>query len=302
MINRRSLLSAIVAIPATAALPGFAAAAAPDLSKVRTRKASRIERVYRTPHGKPNALDTTDEGLWIMDQDPGSWASVVDPESGSLIREFKCENVLAASGICVDGDGVWVGSTYNRLIVLCDPQNGNTIANYPTPGAGLIYSQQGDHPGRRSEIERAYPPSPELPRRRQRIDGDLPPGQLPLYVTEAPAGTGAHAILSKDGLLYVGVPPARAIFVIDKATWVVQDEWPAAGRRPHGSCWANSSKDSLWAADSNLNAFFLYDVSTGAITERLQLPDDSPVIHGATMHDGYMYLCDDVGWMFRFRM
>lgn len=300
MISRRAMLGSLLALPAAASLSRPAAAKV-DLAGVKTRKASRVERLWATPHGKPNALDLTDEGLWIMDQDPGSWASLVDPETGSLIREFQCENVLAASGICVDEDGVWVGSTYNRLIVLCDPQNGDLIAHYPTPGAGLIYDRADDPPGRRSSVERPRPVSPELPRRR-RLDYDLPPGQLPRHLTEAPAGTGAHAILSRDGKLFVGVPPARAIFVIEKKSWLVLDEWPTASKRPHGSCWADASKDAMWVADSNLNAFFLHDASTGRIVERLQLPDDSPVIHGATLYNGYMYFCDDVGWMFRFRM
>jgi hypothetical protein len=38
------------------------------------------------------------------------------------------------------------------------------------------------------------------------------------------------------------------------------------------------------------------------MSERLQLPSDSPVIHGAKLYNGYMYNCDDAGWMFRFRM
>ena len=306
MTSRRLFLAGLLAGPAMTLLAG-PTAARPDLSRVPTRNAPPLERLYATPHGKPNALDVSPEGIWIMDQDPGSWASLVEPESGNLIREVQCENVLAASGVCVDEDGIWVGSTYNRLIVLCDPTNGDMIAHYPTPGAGLIYDEKGDADGRRSEVPRARPPSPDLPRRRQpsavfdRPNEDRG-GALPSYMTEAPAGTGAHAILSKDGYLYFGVPPARAIFVIDKSNWEVQAEWPTAGKRPHGSFWASADKDYLWCSDSNLNAFFRHDVRTGEIVERLQLPDDPPVIHGATLHDGHVYVCDDVGWMFRFRI
>ena len=52
----------------------------------------------------------------------------------------------------------------------------------------------------------------------------------------------------------------------------------------------------------NLNAFFRHDARTGNVVERVQLPDDSPVIHGAKLWNGYMVNCDDVGWIFRFRM
>jgi hypothetical protein len=130
----------------------------------------------------------------------------------------------------------------------------------------------------------------------------MPPGQVRPELAEAPPGTGAHCILAKGPLLYVAVPPARAIFVIDKRTWDVIDEWQTAGNRPHDMSWADAARTKIWASDSNLNAFFLHDVATGQMSERLQLPSDSPVIHGAKIYNGYMYCCDDVGWMFRFRM
>jgi len=41
---------------------------------------------------------------------------------------------------------------------------------------------------------------------------------------------------------------------------------------------------------------------SGVIHERVQLPDDSPVIHCAKMVGDYMYFCDDMGWMARFRI
>ena len=51
-----------------------------------------------------------------------------------------------------------------------------------------------------------------------------------------------------------------------------------------------------------MNAFFLHDAETGQILERVNLPAGSPVIHGAKLHNGYMYMCDDVGWMSRVRI
>jgi hypothetical protein len=92
------------------------------------------------------------------------------------------------------------------------------------------------------------------------------------------------------------------VFVVDKRDWVVEDYYASAGNRPHDMAWADADKTRFWASDSNLNAFFLQDATTGEISERIQLPDNSPVIHGAKLYDGYMYCCDDVGWMFRFRM
>ena len=61
----------------------------------------------------------------------------------------------------------------------------------------------------------------------------------------------------------------------------------------------DENHESLWNADSNLNAFFRFNIKNGDIFEKVQLPDDSPVVHGAKLHDGYMLMCDDVGWMWR---
>ena len=124
---------------------------------------------------------------------------------------------------------------------------------------------------------------------------------------EGPAGTGAHCVLPKGDLLYVAVPPARMIYAIDKKSWIVQDMFFTAGDRPHDFTWANAEKTHIWASDSNMNAFFLQDVRTGEMTERVQLPANSPIIHGAKLilsgpGAGYMYYCDDVGWMCRFKM
>ena len=292
------------ALAAAAVTARNALAARPDLNNVKSRPTPKWEIVYKTPHAKPNALDMQQEGLWILDQGPESWISLVNPSDGKVIREFRAD-VNAASGVTVDEDHVmWITSTHNSLIVSCSPQDGKTIAKYWTPGAGRIFRMKGDPPGRRSKLEPAYPPSP-----RQgggggggrRGGNSLSYGQVPLGTQEGAGGTGAHGIVAKGGLLYFANPPARHLFVIDKKTWEVQDWWPLPANRTHGLTW-DENRETLWNADSNLNAFFRLDGQTGKITEKIQLPDDSPVIHGATLHEGYMLCCDDVGWIWRFKM
>jgi len=65
----------------------LAAAAAPtataariDLNAVNTRKTGKVEIVFDCPvqNPKPNGLQATDQGLWIIDQGPGSKAYLVD--------------------------------------------------------------------------------------------------------------------------------------------------------------------------------------------------------------------------------
>lgn len=123
---------------------------------------------------------------------------------------------------------------------------------------------------------------------------------MPLETQDGSGGTGAHGIVAKDGLLYFVVPPARFLVVIEPKTWVVQQTWPVPGNRTHGLTW-DQNRETLWNADSNLNAFFRFDMN-GKIIEKIQLTDNSPVIHGATLHEGYMLCCDDVGWIWRFKM
>ena len=306
MVDRRRLLAMAASAPVLAAFPKLAFAALPNLSGLRTRNVASgaIEVLYKTPHAKPNGLDVTSEGMWIMDQGPENYASLINPQNGNLIREYTCEGVRSASGIAIDGDTAWIGSTYNRLIIAVDSRTGKLKAKYSTPGAGQIYRTVADVPGRRTNLKPAYPPVPPPPPvpGTPTTGGRQGAGRQDDAAQVGPAGTGAHCILVKGDLLYVAVPPARAIFVIDKNTWVVQNMFQTAGSRPHDMAWSNDAKTHFWASDSDLNAFFLHDATTGAMSERLQLPSDSPVIHGAKIWNGYMYNCDDVGWMFRFRM
>ena len=305
MIERRSLLGLIIAAPAIAAFPRLAEAHRPDTSKLKTRPSGPIEVVYKAPHGKPNGLDLTSEGLWVMDQGPENYISLIVPETGKLIREVKpLSNVRSASGICVDADDgtMWVGSTYNRLIVHLDPKTAKTIAAFTTPGAGLHYSMVGDLPGRQSTLKDAYPEAPKMAAQPVTQPSRILNGHVPLDWAEAPPGTGSHCILQKGNLLYITVPDARTVFTVDKNTWLVQDYYDTPGNRPHDMTWTDDSKTHVWASDSNLNAFFLTDIVSGALSERIQLPDDSPVVHGAKLYKGWMYCCDDKGWIFRFKM
>ncbi len=286
---------------AAAAATTQRAAAAPDLSNVKSRPASKWEIVYKSPHAKPNGLDIQPDGMWVLDQGPENWMSLVDPANGKLIREFRAD-VSSASGLTVDEDGVmWIGSTYDSMIVSCSSKDGKTIAKHWTPGAGRIFQMKGDPPGRRSNLDPAHPSPPRQGGGGSATAPSLPYGQLPLDAETGLGGTGAHGIVAKDGLLYIVNPPARHLFVMDKASWVVQDWWALPGNRTHGLTW-DASRETLWNADSNLNAFYRLDGKTGAITEKIQLPDDSPVIHGAALHDGFMYCCDDVGWIWGFKL
>ena len=221
------------------------------------------------------------------------------------MREFQAD-LVGPSGLVQDGDTMWITSTHNSLIVHCD-LNGKTIAKYVTPGAGRIYEREDDPPPRSSPLKPAWPDRPRGigPAQAGNVGNNtgkgLPPGQLPLDSEEGSGGTGAHAILLDGDYLIYACPPSRAIFWINKKTWKVKASWPVPGNRTHGMSWGSTRK-TVWSSDSNLNCFFRHDAATGNIVERVQLSGDSPVIHCAKLVGEHMYICDDMGWMARFKI
>jgi len=309
-MKRRDFLVAAAATPA-AALPALAQpahpACLPGYGAIKSRPANKIEVVYKTRHGQPNglALSDTPGQMWVLDQGADHWITLTNIKDGSLVREFQAD-VVGPSGLVQDGNTMWITSTHNSIIVHCD-LNGKTIAKYVTPGAGRIYEREDDPPGRKSPLKPAWPDKPRGIGAAQtgnvgnNTGKGLPPGQLPLNAEEGSAGTGAHAILVDGDYLIYACPPARQIFTINKKTWKVKSTWPVPGNRTHGMSWGKT-RGTIWSSDSNLNAFYLHDAATGAIKERVQLPDDSPVIHCAKLVGDDMYFCDDMGWMARFRI
>jgi streptogramin lyase len=250
---------------------------------VRPRKAGKVEIAFRSPNPQPNGLQATPEGLWIIDQGPGNRASLVTYE-GKVLRNFETETD-SSSGITFDGEALWIGSTYSREIVRCDARTGKALERHFTPGAGVIYKMVGDPPARSS-------PVPKEQRQKAVPAPDRPPDRRN-------QGTGAHGQEWREGKLWFAVPPSREVYRIDPKSWVVEKKFPTAGNRPHGIGWEGRY---LWVTDSNLNAFFKHDPETGEMVEKIQLADTDPLPHGMTIRDGWMWYCDDVGLVCRFKL
>ncbi len=278
-MRRRDFVTLAAAAPAAGAVV--------DLSRARLRKAGKVEIVFKSPGPQPNGLQATGEGLWIMDQGPGNKAHLVTYQ-GKELRGFETET-HQSSGITFDGEALWIGSTYSREIVRCDARTGKAIERHFTPGAGVIYKMLGDPPSRQSPIPRETRPS-----RPAAAQAPAPPATAPQTL-----GTGAHGQEWRDGKLWIAVPPSREVYRIDPKNWVIESKFPTAGNRPHGIGWEGKY---LWVTDSNMNAFFKHDPDTGAIIEKIQLADSDPLPHGMTIRDGWMWYCDDVGIVCRFKM
>ena len=130
-MNRRDF----VVLAAAAGPAASAAAAAPaKLDRLPVRKTGKVEIVFKSPATKPNGLQATKDGLWIIDQGPQNQAHLVDYKAGKVIKGFETET-LSSSGITYDGEALWIGSTYSREIVKCDANTGKAIERHFTPGA-----------------------------------------------------------------------------------------------------------------------------------------------------------------------
>ena len=300
MIRRRDFLAMGAAAPTFAAAPALAAAR--SIGAAPVRHAGKVEIAFKSPNNsKPNGLQATKDGLWIIDQGEGNRAYLVSYSDGKLLRSFATETDRSSGITYVDGT-LWIGSTYSREIVHCDALTGKTLDKHFTPGAGVIYQMAGDPPARSSPLAKRTPGQArkKAPAQGQNADpskvGGFQAGQL---LGGRALGTGAHGQEVRDGKLWMAVPPARMIFCLDPKTWVVQKRFDTAGNRPHGIGWEGKY---LWCTDSNLNAFFKHDPETGEIVEKIQLADSDPLPHGMSIWEGTMWYCDDVGVVCRLKL
>lgn len=294
-MRRRNFLYAAALAPAAAPLT----AAPIHVANIKSRGTKKVDLVYKSPHPTPNGLQASPEGLWVIDQGKDNWVSLINFGDGKVIREFQVPGLAGASGLTLDASGVmWINDTHNSLLVTVDPKTGKALGRYWCPGAGRPYQLQGDPQSARSPIQSPFAASPAPPPRPPAA-APRPPGQLPMEATTGLSGEGGQGMEFRDGLLYYACLPSRRAYVLDPKTWKVQAMWNLPGNRAHGVGWEG---DSLWIADSNWRAFFRHDQKTGEIVEKIQLTDKDPLIHGATVHDGYMWFTDDVGYVCNFRL
>jgi sugar lactone lactonase YvrE len=290
-VSRRAFLRLAGSAPVLAATPAVAAtrATAPGFADAPTRRTGTVEIAFKSP-GRPNGLQATPQGLWIIDQSPGSRASLVRYSDGQVIRSFETDTVRP-SGITFDGEALWIGSTFSYENVRCDATTGAVLERRPTPGC-TTYTMAGDPRPRRSPL--APPPAAAA----------APAAAVPApaaRLTQTPhlRFQGAHGQEWRDGKLWTTSTSARSIYRIDPKTWVVEQQLSVPGPRPHGLAWEGSY---LWHGDGDLNAFMKFDLGTGQIVEKIQLADSDPLAHGLTIWEGTLWYCDDVGVVCRMRL
>ena len=199
---------------------------------------------WTAPGAKPNGLQATPTGLWLIDQGDG-YLYKLDYGDGSIMARLPTDTDRS-SGVTEGGGFLWVASTYTARLHKLD-MDGSTVEHYDTPGKGVVKF------GSRSKS----------------------------------TITGAHGMeWVDDHNMWVAVPPARQIYLMDPSTMRVKRSIPSPGVRPHGLF---LSDGALWCADTQMAKVHKLDPGTGDILEEIDVPD--PELHGMTVYDGDIWFC-----------
>jgi sugar lactone lactonase YvrE len=91
-----------------------------------------------------------------------------------------------------------------------------------------------------------------------------------------PEPTGAHG-----DELWVAVPPAVRVFLLDAKDGNQRRSFPAPGVRPHGIGW--DPDGSLWVTESIYRSFFKMEPASGKILTQLMLPPEAPLKDGVVL-------------------
>jgi len=196
-----------------------------------TKIADAIQ-LFNCPGPKPNGLQATDEGLWVVDQG-NDFVYLLDWNDGRIIKSFKTDTDKS-SGITVDDKGnLWVASTYNCKIYKIDCNSGKTIKVFDSPGQGMNATREHDSKNYQN--------------------------------------TGDHGLEWKDGLLYVASPPSQYIHVMDPESWIQKSKTKVPGYRVHGIAWAEE-EGKIWAADTAMGVISKIRLSDGRVYDTFRVP------------------------------
>ena len=167
-------------------------------------------------------------------------------DDGSIIEKLPTETEHS-SGITEGGGHVWVASTYSCEIFKLDSKGG-TVAKYDTPGKGVVSFAKD---------------------------------------TATARTTGAHGLeWIDDENMWVAVPPAQKVFLMDPRTMTVKREIPSPDGRPHGMF---INDGDMWLADTGLGKLHKLDPASGEVLDAIDIP--APEVHGMTLHEGNIWFC-----------
>lgn len=136
-MNRRTFLSSLTAA-------GLLSASEPPA------RTARVTKLFKSPDGHPNAMESTPDGLWIGEQTTDR-AYLLDWVTGKVLKRIETES-SNTSGMAFGGGFLWMAANGKALgrdpkptdakrgeILKVDPGSGKTIARYPIPDGGGVH-------------------------------------------------------------------------------------------------------------------------------------------------------------------
>jgi streptogramin lyase len=119
-------------------------------------KPYRIEKLWKSPEGHPNAMESTPEGLWLVEQATDN-AYLCDWKTGRVLRKLETES-HNTSGVAFGDGKLWLGANGKSLfrplrttdrpggeIIAADPSTGKTISRHPIPDGGGVHGVVWDN-------------------------------------------------------------------------------------------------------------------------------------------------------------
>ena len=119
------------------------------------RKPKAVVKLFKSPDGHPNALETSSEGLWIGEQ-VSERAYLVD-WNGKVLRKLETES-HNTSGIAAGGGFVWMAANGGPVmreprpsdrpigeLLQCDPKTGKTLKRYVFQWGGGVHGVAWNH-------------------------------------------------------------------------------------------------------------------------------------------------------------
>jgi hypothetical protein len=109
--------------------------------------------------------------------------------------------------------------------------------------------------------------------------------------------SGAHGLKWVDGKIWMAMPPAEKIHLVNPESGAVIRSIPGPGIRTHGLAWDGAY---LWCAESIDCAIYKLDPSDGRPLAKIQLSKDDPELHGLDLWKGAFWYSDaSTGWICR---
>lgn len=128
---------------------GFLAAPAASAFKDAPVRRAKVTKIFRSPDGHPNALETVPEGVWVGEQ-VSDVAYLMDWK-GKVLQKVPTES-SNTSGIAFGGGFLWMGANGKAImrapkptdattgqVLKVDPKTGKTLARYDIPGGGGVH-------------------------------------------------------------------------------------------------------------------------------------------------------------------